>query len=229
MLHVNGIGEGLFGLGITLFAYTAAVYARTRWDFIHPLTVAAIAVIAFLQLSGTDYEDYRVGGDWIAWGLGPVTVGLAVPLYKNAGIIKRKLVPVLAGITAGSIVSLAVTPVLLIWMGSPKEIVLSMLSKSVTTPISMEISRRAGGFAELSAVFSVLTGLFGSLAGPAFLRLCGIRGDFSIGTAIGTSSHGIGTSRLMSESELQGSIGGFSMAAAGIITSLLMIPVYGWL
>lgn len=229
MLHISEIGQGLIGVGLTVFAYSAALYARTRWKFFHPLAVASIAVIALLQLSGIDYEDYRVGGDWIAWGLGPATVGLAVPLYKNAGIIKQKLVPVLAGITSGSLMSLLVTPLLLIWLGSPQEIVLSMLSKSVTAPISMEISRRAGGYAELGAVFSVLTGLLGSVTGPAFLRLCGIRGDFAVGTAIGTSSHGIGTARLMSESELQGGISGFSMAAAGIVTSLLMIPVYWWL
>lgn len=228
MLHVSGIGQGLIGVGITVFAYTAALYARTRWKFVHPLA-ASLAVIAFLRFSGISYEDYRIGGDWIAWGLGPATVGLAVPLYKNAGLIKQKLVPVLAGITAGSLVSLLVTPLLLILMGSPKAIVLSMLSKSVTAPISMEISERVGGSAELGAVFSVLTGLLGSLAGPAFLRLCGIRGDFPVGTAIGTSSHGIGTARLMSESELRGGISGFSMAAAGIVTSLLMIPVYWWL
>lgn len=226
---INGAAEGLIGLGITVLAYIAAVYANKRWSFIHPLTAAAIAAIVVLQVSGISYESYRVGGDWIAWGLGPITVGLAIPLYKNAAIIKRKLAPVLAGITAGSIVSLAVTPLLLSLLGSPQEIILSMLSKSVTAPISMEISSRVGGLAELGAVFSVLTGLLGSLAGPAFLRLCGIRGDFPIGTAIGTSSHGIGTARLMGHSELQGGISGFSMAAAGIVTSLLMIPVYWWL
>lgn len=229
MLSVSALGQGGIAVGITLFAYLAAVYARKKVKRVHPLVAASVAVIAFLRLSGIPYESYRIGGDWIAWGLGPITVGLAIPLYRNAGTIKRRWGPVLAGITVGSLVSLAVTPLLLSLTGSPNEIMLSMLSKSVTAPVSMEISERIGGIPELSACFSVLTGLLGSLAGPAFLRTCGIRGDYPIGTAIGTGAHGIGTSRLMTESELQGSVSGFAMAAAGVITSILMIPVYWWL
>lgn len=229
MLAFSSFGQGGIAVGITLFAYLAAVYARKKIKRFHPLVAASVAVIVILRLCGISYESYRIGGEWIAWGLGPITVGLAIPLYRNAGTIRTMLGPVLTGISVGSAVSLAVTPLLLSMTGSSSEIILSMLSKSVTAPVSMAISERIGGSAELSACFSVLTGLVGSLAGPAFLRICGIRGDFPIGTAIGTSSHGIGTSRLMSESELQGGISGFAMAAAGVVTSLLMIPVYHWL
>jgi len=105
----------------------------------------------------------------------------------------------------------------------------SMTPKSVTTPISIELVRQLGGVPELGAVFTVLAGLFGSIIGPTLLRSCGVRNDIAIGLAIGTSSHGIGTARIIRDSELQGATGGLAMALAGIITSILIIPLHWWM
>ncbi|QTH41892.1 LrgB family protein [Cohnella sp. LGH] len=218
-----------FGIGLTLLVYCAAVWARSKRRGVNPLVVASLFLIAFLSLTGISYESYRAGGDWIAYGLGPATVALAVPLYKHAAAIRRMLGPVLLGIIAGSILSLTVVMLLLYIPGSPRELLLSMLTKSVSSPIALEITKRTGGIPELSAVFSVLSGLFGSIAGPLFMRLCGIRGDILLCVGIGTSSHGIGTARVLLDSEWAGGVSGFSMAAAGIATSILMIPIYGWL
>jgi putative effector of murein hydrolase len=104
-----------------------------------------------------------------------------------------------------------------------------MLPKSVTTPISIELSRQLGGTPELSAVFTVLAGLIGSVIGPMILRAFGVRRDIPIGLAMGTSAHGIGTARVVQESELQGGTAGFAMALAGIVTAILSIPVQWWL
>jgi len=218
-----------FGVGLTLLVYCAAVGFRSKRRGINPLVVTSLFLIVFLSVTGIPYEAYRAGGDWIAYGLGPATVALAVPLYKHAAAIRRMLGPVLLGIIAGSILSLAAVLLLLYIPGSPRELLLSMLTKSVSSPIALEITKRTGGIPELSAVFSVLSGLFGSVAGPAFMRICGIRGDVPLGVGVGTSSHGIGTARVLLDSEWAGGVSGFSMAAAGIATSILMIPVYGWL
>lgn len=223
------LNSPVFGFFLTLIVYWTAVWGRSRWRRINPLVVTSICLIGLLALTGIPYESYRLGGDWIAYGLGPATVALAVPLYKHAAAIRKMLLPVLAGIAAGSILSLAAILFMLYIPGSPRELLLSMLTKSVSSPIAMEITRRTGGIPELSAVFSVLSGLFGSVAGPGFMRLCGIRADVPLGAAIGTSSHGIGTSRLLLDSEWAGGVSGFSMAAAGILTSILMIPIYGLL
>jgi putative effector of murein hydrolase len=119
---------------------------------------------------------------------------------------------------------------LFVWaLHGSRTLALSMVPKSVTTPISMEVSRLIGGEPDLTAVFTVVAGLIGSVIGPRVLRLLGVRNDLALGAAIGTSSHGIGTARLIRESELQAGVSGLSMAAAGIFTSLLAIPVYWWL
>jgi putative effector of murein hydrolase len=106
---------------------------------------------------------------------------------------------------------------------------LSMIPKGVTTPISMSISEQLHGEPQLTAVFTAVAGLIGSIIGPALLRMLGVKNDLAIGAAIGTSSHGIGTARLLRDSELQGGVSGLAMAVAGIFTALLAIPILWWM
>ncbi|RJE91404.1 LrgB family protein [Paenibacillus sp. 1011MAR3C5] len=224
MLH-----SPIFGIVLTVGLYWGAVKLKANRRWVHPLILTAAAIIAILMLSGIPYEDYRKGGEWLSWALGPATVALAVPLYKHASRIRSRLAPVMTGITLGAIVSAGMTAGFFHLTGASMELMFSVVAKSSSAPFSMEIARRLGGIPELAAAISVITGLFGSLAGPALLRLCGVHSDIGIGAAIGTSSHGIGTARLMESSELQGSVSGFAMAAAGIISTLLMLPVYWWM
>ncbi|WNQ09143.1 LrgB family protein [Paenibacillus aurantius] len=218
-----------FGVTVTVAAYVTARRLHLRWSRLHPLFVTAGALILFLIVTGIPYEAYKAGGDVIYFFLGPGTVALGVPLYKHATRIRQSLVPVLAGITVGTVASILFSA-LLVWMlGGTRELLLSILPKSASTPIAIEVVRTLGGTPELGAVITSLTGLLGSMIGPEFLRLCGVRSDVAIGTAIGTASHGIGTARLVRESELQASMSSLAMGIAGILTSLLLGTLSGWI
>ncbi len=139
------------------------------------------------------------------------------------------LLPIATGITVGSISALLLSAALAWGLGGSRELIVTMMPKSVTSPVALEISKQAGGLPELTAVLTVLTGLIGSVLGPSLLRWAGVRDDISIGTAMGTAAHGIGTARIIRDSELAGSISGFAMGAAAILTSVLFIPIYIWL
>lgn len=221
--------QPLFGIALTVLAYVFALALQQRWKALHPLLTCSALVIAFLLVTNVPYDAYRKGGDYIVFLLGPATVALGIPLYKNAQRIRNALLPIAAGITAGSISALLLAAGLVWVLGGSRELLVTMMPKSVTSPIALEISRQAGGIPELTAVLTVLTGLIGSMFGPGLLRLAGVRDDISIGTAIGTSSHGIGTARIIRDSELAGSVSGFAMGAAAILTSLLFIPLYWYL
>lgn len=214
-----------FGVVITVVLYISFVYLKKKIRWLHPLIAASAIIIVILQAGGISYETYRSGADLVSWVLGPATVALAVPLYKHAALIRSKLALVMTGVTVGAIISAASTAFILYLSGASHELLYSAVAKSSSAPFSMAIAERQGGIPELAAALTVMTGLFGSLAGPLFLRICGVKDDLSVGAAIGTSSHGIGTARLMAQSELQGSVSGFAMAAAGIITTLMMMIV----
>ncbi|MDQ6423498.1 LrgB family protein [Paenibacillus sp. LHD-117] len=213
----------LFGMALTIVLYSSAIWLRKKIRWLHPLIAASAIIIVILEASGISYDTYRMGADVISWALGPATVALAVPLYKHAALIRSKLAPVLTSITVGAVISAATTACILYLSGASADLLFSAVAKSSSAPFSMAVAERQGGIPELAAALSVMTGLFGSLAGPLFLRMCGIRDDLSIGAAIGTSSHGIGTARLMACSETQGSVSGFAMAAAGIVTTMMMM------
>lgn len=221
--------QPMFGIALTLAAYGAALLLNKRWPAANPLLVCAGLIVALLLSTGVPYEAYSRGGEIITYLLGPATVGLAVPLYKNARRIRGQLGAIAAGITAGSISAVLLAGALVWALGGSQEMMLTMMPKSVTSPVALEISRQAGGIPELTAVLTVLTGLIGSLFGPGLLRLAGVRDDIALGAAMGTAAHGIGTARIIRDSELAGSVSGFAMGAAAILTSFLFIPLYYWL
>lgn len=215
----------LLGITITLCAYCASSYLHRRWRFLNPMLLTFAAIVLILTAGRIPLEDYRAGGDVISFFLGPATVALGVPLYRHFHRIKSNLVPILSGVLIGSSCGLASSGLFVWILRGSQDILLSMLPKSATTPISIEIVRQLGGIPELGAVFTVLTGLIGSMIGPELLRKWGIKHDIALGVAMGTSSHGIGTSRMVQESELRGAVSSFAMGAAGIATSILVIPL----
>ncbi|RAV12660.1 LrgB family protein [Paenibacillus contaminans] len=221
--------EPLFGVAATVLAYAGAQRLHRRWKWLHPLFVCAGGLIVLLLALDVPYESYREGGDLVAFFLGPATVALGVPLYKQADRIRRHAAAVLSAVTIGSFSSIASAGFLVWLLGGSRELMATMMPKSATSPIAIEIVRQAGGIPELGAVFTVLTGLLGSMIGPELLRLLGIRGELSVAVAVGTAAHGIGTARLIRESETQGGLGGLAMAIAGIVTALAFMPLYGWL
>ncbi|MCC3376751.1 LrgB family protein [Cohnella sp. REN36] len=222
-------GQPLFGIALTISAYVAALWLNGKRSWVHPLFATTGSLIALLLVCGIPYDAYREGGDLITFFLGPTTVALAVPLYKAIRTMRRHLKAVVVGVLAGSAAGIASSAFLVWLMGGTRELLLSMLPKSVTSPIAIELAGQLGGSPQLAGVFTVLTGLIGSMFGPAMLRLLRIRSDLAIGAAVGTSAHGIGTGRLVRESEVQAGISSMAMSLAGIVTSLLCIPIYAWL
>jgi predicted murein hydrolase (TIGR00659 family) len=222
------ITHPIFGVAVSVMAYSGAQLIQRRWKWLHPLFVCSGFIILILLLFHIPYEAYKVGGDMLTVLLGPATVALGVPLYKNAGFIKQRIAGIFIAVTVGSAAGIASAAALVGFLGGSREILLSMMPKSVSSPIAIEISRHLGGLPELTAVLTVLTGLFGSMFGTTILRWFGMKDGVSIGIAIGTAAHGIGTARLLKDSEIQGSMSGFAMGLAGIITSILFIPIYWW-
>jgi putative effector of murein hydrolase len=220
----------LFGVTVTVGAYVLADGVRRRWmRSLHPLLAASIVLIAFLQLAGISYEDYNQGGSLVSFFLGPGTIALGTVIYKNWPKVRESAAAILSGITFGSLFGIASTWFFLWLMDGSRVVLLAMLPKNVTSPVSVEIVAQLGGIPQLGAVFTVIAGLLGSVVGPSLARVSGIRSDVAIGTAIGTTAHGIGTARLLLSSEAQGAVSGFAMAVTAILTPILFIPVYGWL
>ncbi|GAB6991964.1 LrgB family protein [Paenibacillus pini] len=218
----------LFGISITVIVYAVMISLQKRYKRVHPLFMTSIVIILLLMSLHIPVENYQQGGSWLTFILGPATIALGVPIYKHADQIRRSWKSILSGITVGAVCGLLSTGAIVLLMGGTSEMAWTLMPKSATTPISMEVSRMYGGYPELTAVLTVLTGLMGSMMGPSLLRLCGITDETAIGVAIGTTSHGIGTARVLKDSEWMGAVSGFSMGLTGIWVSVFAMPL-AWL
>jgi len=218
--------QPLVSIALTVGAYAAAEVVHRRWPRVHPMLITMALLGGILCALRLPLTAYKAGGDILTFFLGPATIALGVPLYNNAHHLRRALPAILTGLLAGSLGAIGSVWAILGALHSSRVLLATMLPKSVTTPIAVEIIRQLHGNPELGATFVVLTGFLGALAGPRFLRLIGVRHDLAIGLAIGTAAHGMGTSSVVRQSELQGSAAGLAMALNGILTSLLMVPVY---
>jgi predicted murein hydrolase (TIGR00659 family) len=221
--------QPLFGVSLSVAAYVGGLTISQKIPRLHPLFFSAGSIILLLLAAHIPYDAYKVGGDWLTFFLGPATIGLGVPLYKFRYRIQKHLIAIMTGITVGSLTGI-ISAGMLIWLlGGTREITLSMMTKSVSAPISIEITKLIGGAPVLSAVLTVLTGLIGSMFGKVLLQRLGIKGEVPLGIALGTAAHGIGTAKLMRSSESEGSYSAFAMAMSGIITGIWFIPIIWWM
>lgn len=215
----------LLGLASTLCAWEIACTFDRRAGhkaYSNPTVWSVLMLIAALLLTHTSYRTYFSGAVYIYFLLGPATVALAVPMYANWPAIKRYFVPILVSLGAGSIVAACSAMLIARWLGAPHMVVISLGPKSVTTPIAMGVSQELGGLPALTAVFVIITGLFGTLiCGPLF-KLAGIKDWHAQGLAAGTAAHGIATSHMIRLNETAGAFGGVAIGLNGVFTSLVL-------
>jgi predicted murein hydrolase (TIGR00659 family) len=223
-----------FGVVTTLAAYALALRVHRKAAWLHPLLLTCLMLMAMLLLLPCvrvplTVEDYRRGGDLIVFFLGPSTVALAVPLYKHRRTLGRHAAQIGVSIVAGGLVGIISAAAIAIALHATKAIVLSVMSKSVTTPIAVEITSALGGKPELTAAIVVCAGLLGAVVGVPVLKAIGLKNNAAIGLGMGTASHGIGTSSVLRTSELQGTYAGLAMALNGIFTATLLTPLAPWI
>ena len=154
--------------------------------------------------------------------LSPATVALALSIYRQREILRENFLPVLLGCLAGCCASVGSTLALCRLFGLDDALTASLLPKSVTTPIAVELSRQGGGVAAVTIVVVLFTGIAGAALAPAMLRLLRITDPVAAGVAIGTASHGIGTARALQLGKVQGAMSGVAIGVSGIITVLLL-------
>lgn len=209
---------------VTIGAYLFSRFLSARYQnpLMNVVVLSSALVITVLLLFHVPYELYQPGKDFITMLLGPATVCLAVPLYNNRSIVKKHLTPIVLGVCFASALTAITAMSIAQLVGMPKDIVVSLGSKSVTAPVAAEVAKVNGGDPGLAIAFVIVTGTLGALAGPAILTLLKITSPLIRGLALGTISHGQGTATALLEGEQQGLMAGIGMALSAVVTSSLI-------
>lgn len=214
--------SGYWALLLTAAAYQLGLFLnkKTKSAIFHPIVVATVIVIPFLLLTGIPNEVYQAGMQSISWLLTPCTVCLGISLYTQLNKLKDHIWAILAGVLAGTVTSLLFVWGMCALFGLDHAMTVTLLPKSVTTAMAQPLAEGAGGYAALTTAAVVITGVLGSVIGPALCKLFRLKNDISRGVALGTASHVVGTTRAAEMSELSGAVSSLSLVIAGILTAI---------
>lgn len=215
----------LAGLLLTLAAFQLGLVIY-RWSGRHvllqPFLLACIPVVTLIHGGYLSLEAYSDSTDWLRFLLGPATVALAVPLYQHVGAIARHALVLAMAIVFGACTATAIAA-LLAWLGGANPVVwLSVLPKTATTPIAMQVAQAIGGWPHIAAGTVALTGVAGAVAGPWLMDRCGIRDPRVRGLALGITAHAVGTARAFDESPQAGAFASLGLGITGLLVALVL-------
>ena len=219
------VATPVFGVTLTLAAY---VFSRWLWTRLgqhalaNPVLVSIALIGTMLHVLEVSYDEYLRGGGLIALFLGPATVALGLLLYREIELVGQAVLPIVLGVASGASAAIVSAYALVSWLGGDEVLALTMAPKSATTPVSIALSDAVGGVPSLTAVFTILAGIVGATVGPLVLNLLRIRDQRVRGLAIGVSSHGIGTARMLHDSDTEGAFSGLAMALTTIATAVAL-------
>lgn len=215
----------LFGIVLSILTYSFGVYLnrKTKSPLVNPLLVAMAFIIILLQVFDIPYEDYNEGGKIITMMVAPATAALGYSIYKQIATLKKYFIPLFAGCLAGCLASVGSVILLCRLFVMENSITSSLIPKSVTTAIAMEISEQLGGIPAITVPIVIVTGILGAVFSPLLIKLFHIDHAVAQGVAIGSCSHAVGTSKALELGEIQGAMSGISIGVSGIITVILAL------
>ena len=209
-----------FGVFLSLLCYLIGqkIKEKTGLAAANPLLIAVLLVMLVLRVSGIEYTVYNQSAKLLSALLTPATICLAVPLYEQLALLKKHRNAILAGIASGVITSLVVVFLLSLLFGLDHSAYVTLLPKSITSAIGMGISEELGGYASITVVVIIMTGILGNVTAEAVCRMFHITEPIACGIAIGTSSHALGTARAMEIGKIEGAMSGLSIVVSGLLT-----------
>lgn len=219
----NMLSNPIFGITLTIAAYSLGIYIREKTGsaFANPIVISAVVVILVIFGTPITLEQYNLGGDIIAMFITPATTVLALQIHRRWQLLKENVIPILASCFVGAVTSIVSCWLLSEFFLLDGSLTASLMPKSVTTAIAVDLSEKSGGFGSITASAVVITGLSGALLAPVFVKLFKLKDSVSLGLSLGTSAHALGTTRAFEFGETEGAISGLALTVTGILTSII--------
>lgn len=215
-----------FGIFLTIFMYQIGAAIQKKWPLpiFSPILISMFAIIGILVVAKIPYETYEQGAKFIGNLLTPLTVCLAVPLYRQLKVLKENIVAVFVSIICGCLAHIATMLVLAKVLGVEDVLRNSVLSKSVTTAIALGVTNELGGIQGITIIGVVVAGVMGPIVGPTVLRLARVKNPVAFGLGMGSASHAIGTSKALEIGEVEGAMSSLAIVVTGILT-VIIVPI----
>lgn len=212
-----------FGIALSVLVFWLGVQIQKKLKspLCNPLLFAIVVIVVLLLVFDIPYESYNEGGAVINMFLAPATACLAVSVYGKIKILKENWLPIAVGCIAGSLTSMGSVFLLCRLFGLDEAMTASLLPKSITTPIAVEVCKTHGGIMPVTVIAVIFTGILGSIMAPFLIRLFRVKNSVEAGLSIGACSHAVGTSKALELGETEGAMSGLAIGICGIITVIV--------
>ena len=209
---------------LTLLMYLLAIFIQKKLKIaiLHPALVSSIAIICVLLILGYDYDDYMVGGHWIYDFLNCTVVCLAYPLYLYRDMIVKHFRVILTSVLVGILTNIVLVFTTLKILGYSKEMIASLLPRSITAAVGIQVSEQIGGVDTLTVLFIMLTGLIGSMLGHYLVRLANFQTSIAKGLTFGNASHAIGTAKILETDIESAEFSSIGMILTALLSSVIL-------
>ncbi|MGL4391876.1 MAG: LrgB family protein [Fusobacteriaceae bacterium] len=210
----------IFSIGI--YEGIAVLFKKYKNPFLNPLLITGLFIIGVLYFFDLPLEYFKKGGDVLDLFLGPATIALLVPLYRQFHLLKKHYIPILTGAIVGAITAIISVYFIGKLLGIDSKIILSVIPKSITSPFGTEASKILGGLPPITIFSIVVTGISGNVMATSIFKLIGNVHPVAKGVGIGCSSHLSGTAKAIELGEVEGAMSATSIVVAGIITIIIV-------
>ena len=221
------INKPIISIAATVIVYVISFYVSKyiKLPILPPIILSISIVSILIIILDIDYQAYNSGAKFLTYLITPATICLAIPIYRKRDVLQKNYSTILISICVGIISGCVSTFILVTYVFKLNSILLgSLLTKSITTPIAIEITENLGGIRSLAIVAVILSGISGGIAGPFICKIFNINSPFSKGIALGTASHAFGTIKALEIGETEGAMSSLALVVAGII-SIVLIPI----
>ncbi|GGI42671.1 LrgB family protein [Mammaliicoccus stepanovicii] len=216
--------KAILMIALTVIMYLFALFIQKKFKIaiLHPALVSSIAIISVLLYFGYDYKDYMVGGHWIYNFLNCTVVCLAYPLYLYRKMIIKYSKVILTSVIVGIITNIILIFTTLNLLGYSKEMIASLLPRSITAAVGIQVSQQIGGIDSLTVLFIIGTGLIGSILGNYLVKMANFKTSIAKGLLYGNASHAIGTAKVLETDIESAAFSSIGMILTALISSIVL-------
>ena len=137
-------------LGIAVTVALFKFSQKLKISLLSPILIAGAAIILLLKLFHINYAEYKQTVSFLTFLLAPATISLGYPLYKNLNLLVRNKRVIYTAFVFAVVIAILSTNFIGNVCHAEHSLVISMLPKSVTAPIAIEVSKSLHGIPGLS-------------------------------------------------------------------------------
>ena len=145
--------------------------------WLNPVLLSVLAIVAILVLTDTPYDVYFEGAQFVHFMLGPATVALAVPLYKQWDCLRRHPVALSISLILGSLTAVVSAILIAKVFGATMSFEGEDGVVVVAHPVTTEATPEGVGCSFYAAAMAELLRSLTNFDGAMLHDVCMARGD----------------------------------------------------